>query len=543
MLERLIENWLDSAGERSYQRCFCQILTGQGFHIVHSTAHTPLEFGKDVIAVSPENKLVGYQLKGHPGGTMKPRDFDAIRGQLEQLATLAIDIPGYEKKVLEECYLVTNGEIDEAVYYQIQRLNDSLVQRGHLPEKIKTITRGKLLAWALSLGLSLWPSEMQDFGNLVKLLNYSGHEMFPAHIFDSLLRNTLCFDEEVKSAELKRRMTSAAIMVAVALHSFSRRKNHYAEITAWTMFITYVIAACEKNGVNYAKHGKEAVLSARNAIYDLLGQLCEEAAEREVLFEGDLYTDFSFYSPRVLLLSALMAVYWMWSEAETWERPHHKVLVEKLIPDTLPPKWLWGEGAISNFLAFFWYRKKNNESEDTDKMVASLLALLLLNKTGSSQGEPLASPYYNTEEVVQHQYSKVLGCLDPFEGDSFDRQSYFCESLMMCLVRSNLKPACKELWPMFTKLSHERVVPDQAWQFCLYRTGDAARNETHIYPSKVHWGDLQKICEERSAEDIPVALKADPVLLLLFVNIFPFRASFSTIGFLQKEFDGTAPSS
>jgi len=157
VLERLIENWLDSASERSYQRCFCQMLTGQGFHIVHNTEHTPLEFGKDVIAVSPTRKLVGYQLKGHPGETLKPRHFDEIRGQLEQLATLALAIPGFEGKVPDECYLVTNGEIDEAVYHQIQLLNASLVQRGHPPEKIKTITRGTLLAWAQSLGLSLWP--------------------------------------------------------------------------------------------------------------------------------------------------------------------------------------------------------------------------------------------------------------------------------------------------------------------------------------------------------------------------------------------------
>jgi hypothetical protein len=34
-------------------------------------------------------------------------------------------------------------------------------------------------------------------------------------------------------------------------------------------------------------------------------------------------------------------------------------------------------------------------------------------------------------------------------------------------------------------------------------------------------------------------LKADPILLLLFVNVFPFRAGFSVVKFLQKEFDGT----
>ena len=79
MLERLIENWLDSAGERTYQRCFCQMLIGQGYRIVHSTEHTPLELGKDVIAVSSDDKIVGFQLKGNPGKSPKPSQFDEIR--------------------------------------------------------------------------------------------------------------------------------------------------------------------------------------------------------------------------------------------------------------------------------------------------------------------------------------------------------------------------------------------------------------------------------------------------------------------------------
>lgn len=537
MLERLLENWLDSASERSYQRCFCQMLTGQGVRIVHSTEHTPLEFGKDIIAISPDRKLVGYQLKGHPGGTMKPRDFDEIRGQLEQLATLALAIPGFEGKVPDECFLVTNGEIDEAVYHQIQLLNASLVQRGHPTEKIKTITRGTMLDWSKSLGLSLWPSEIEDFGNLVRLLNYKGDEMFPAHVFDPLLQHTLRFDKEVKSGELARRVTSAAIMTAVALHSFSNRKNHFAEVTAWIMFIAYVIAACEKNKIDYVKHCKEAVLVAREGIYDLLGQLCEEASERKVLVEGDPFSDFAFYRPRVLLVSALMAIYWMWSQEEAWKCSNHKSLVEKLIPESLPSNWLWGEGVIPHFLVYLWYRKKVAFSQDNDLMVAVVLSALLRNKVGCDGREALASPYYSAEDVIQHLYQQALGCPDPFEGDSFDGNSYFCESLMMCLVRSNLKQICQELWPDFTKISHERVEPNQAWQFCLYRIGDAGRNETQIYPKTFLWSDLKAICEEYEASYVPAALKADPILLLMFVSIFPFRGSFAVIKFLHRQFN------
>jgi hypothetical protein len=223
VLERLIENWLDNASERSYQHCFCQMLIGQGYRIVHNTEHTPLELGKDVIAVSPDGKVVGFQLKGNPGKSLKPSQFNEIRGQLEQLATYALGIPGYEKKIPDECYLVTNGEIDEAVSVELQRLNAALESRGHPHEKIKMITRGTLLSWANSLGLSLWPSEIEDFSNFIKLLNCAGNEIFPAEIFDPLLRHTLRMDETLKTAELRRRITSAAVMTAVALHSFSRR--------------------------------------------------------------------------------------------------------------------------------------------------------------------------------------------------------------------------------------------------------------------------------------------------------------------------------
>ena len=387
-------------------------------------------------------------------------------------------------------------------------------------------------------GGDVGPSEMADFGNLVKLLNYKGDELFPAQILDPLLRNTLRFSQEVKANELSRRVTSAAVMTAVALHSFSRRKNHFAEITAWTMFITYAIAACEKNGVNYSKHCKEAVLAARDGIYDLLGQICEEASDRGTLVEGDPFSEFAFYRPRALMIYALMAIYWMWSEAETWKRPPHKTLVENLIPETLPQDWLWGEGAIPNFLSFAWYRKKVAPSLDHDTMIAAVLAELLRNKTSEEQ-EPLASPYYGAEEVVQHQYRHVLGCQDPFEGDGFEGVSYFCESLMMCLVRANLKQRCQELWRDFTKVNHERLTPNQAWQFGLLRTGDAAKNETQIYPPTVQWSDLQETCREHSAADVPADLKADSSLLLLYVNIFPFRSSFSATKFLHKKFDGT----
>ena len=225
----------------------------------------------------------------------------------------------------------------------------------------------------------------------------------------------------------------------------------------------------------------------------------------------------------------------MWSYAEGWNEPKHKAVVEGLIPENLPPQSLWGEGAIPHFLAFTWYRKRITASPARDEFVAAVLRDILRNKLGPA--EHLPSPYYGIEDVVRHKYLKILGCDDPFEGDGFEGTSYICESLMMYLVRANLKERCKELWPDFTRINHERVVPDEAWRFALYRAGEGATNTTNIYPSTMQWKDLQELSAEHGGADIPEALKADPILLLLFVTIFPFRASFSVMKFLHKKFD------
>jgi hypothetical protein len=36
-------------------------------------------------------------------------------------------------------------------------------------------------------------------------------------------------------------------------------------------------------------------------------------------------------------------------------------------------------------------------------------------------------------------------------------------------------------------------VPDEAWRFALYRTGEGATNTTHIYPSTMQGKNLHEV--------------------------------------------------
>ena len=87
MHERLVEGWLDSANERSYQAPFCQMLVADGHRIIHTTRHAPIEFGKDIITVNPDGVTCVFQLKGNPGGRLTLTQFNEIYAQLSQLAT------------------------------------------------------------------------------------------------------------------------------------------------------------------------------------------------------------------------------------------------------------------------------------------------------------------------------------------------------------------------------------------------------------------------------------------------------------------------
>jgi hypothetical protein len=45
VIERVIENWLTNANERSYQLAFCQLLASEGESVVYVSPHGSLEQG------------------------------------------------------------------------------------------------------------------------------------------------------------------------------------------------------------------------------------------------------------------------------------------------------------------------------------------------------------------------------------------------------------------------------------------------------------------------------------------------------------------
>jgi hypothetical protein len=300
--ERLLEGWLDSAGERTYQGPFCQLLAAQGYTVLHSTRHAPIEFGKDVIAVAPDGVPCAYQLKGNPGGRLTHAQYREIAPQLFELATQAIVFPGCPAGP-HRSYLVTNGYVEEEVQRAIDDMNRKFEQGG--AARVEIIARGQLLEW-FGQHADLWPSEIPELHRVLKLLVSLGNEQPPCDLLHELLVPMLLLEEQaverLGAPELRRRITSAALVTAVCLRPFSQRENHYTVLAAWVLYIMYATAACERYGHDPRDLAGPSVSIARETVLRSLLDLADEASRREHHVEGNPLVDTIAYRGRRTLV-------------------------------------------------------------------------------------------------------------------------------------------------------------------------------------------------------------------------------------------------
>jgi len=180
MLERVIENWLDKASERSFQKPFCYMLSANGFTVIHLTRHTGMELGKDVIAVAPDGTPCAYQLKGAINGKISLKQWNKeISSQVLNLVTVKIVHPSINSSKHHRSYLVTNGELQEEVIHAIDGMNRGFANIGQPNYKLETIVRGQLINLAKDLETNFWPTELVDINTLLELFLEDGKGNLP----------------------------------------------------------------------------------------------------------------------------------------------------------------------------------------------------------------------------------------------------------------------------------------------------------------------------------------------------------------------------
>jgi hypothetical protein len=537
VLERLIESWLDSASERSYQAPFCQMLAAEGHLVVHSTRHSPIEFGKDIISIDPEGIPCAFQLKGNPGGRLTLNQLRDIKGQLLELVTQPIVHPGVPKGSRHRCYLVTNGETEEEVHRSLDDINRELENLGFGANRMELWSRGRLLEMATRLGASLWPSELEDLNTLLEILVHRGDDLLPIEKFDKLFKRLLKLEEDdstkLFASEGKRRISSAAVLTAVALRNFSLKENHYATIAAWTIFVAYTISACERHQLRYQDAARAAVEIAKDTIFDALSSLCDEVKDNQKLLTSGPEIA-PIYMGRATVVFALLSLYWLWSREREWPVAAHKTFLDAWLPKDHSQSFLWGEGAVPQYLAQYWYFSSVDPTWRSEGQLGSLLFAIIKMKL-DYPGQQFPSPYFGFEDFLKHLLAGFLQSgQDPLRDETAHRMSFMAEGVMHLFVRTNLKQTAKQLWPGYTNLGLKRFEVEETWNYCLYRT-DRGKEIMTLPLATKQWDDLVNEARECRVMKVPAALAKEKWILALFIVLLPYRATPEVIRYLGRQ--------
>lgn len=521
MLEKLIENWLNSAGERTYQPVFCQMLARQGYTVIHSTRHSPIEYGKDIIAIHLDGTPCAFQLKGNPGSRLTLAQYREIAPQLAELVNQQIEHPAISKTIQHRTFLVTNGEIDEEVQQAIEQTNASNVRSGYPDRILQTMAKGQLLAWAKELDVSLWPSELDDTKALLEILTNSGNELFPAGKFHELLSRLLKLEfgqSELTAAEFNRRISSSALFTAICLTPFSKRDNHWAIISAWALFSVYLIASAAKSG-RPEKEVADILAITEEAIFNELTSLMNETLYRETpLVEGDSLSDFVVYQWRYTLLVGIGSLTWMWmNHADAWPNLDFKAKLEKFLPEDQSTLQLWGDAAVPQFLLHIWQIEAKGNAKKSRELLESLC-----NRCVHIH---LPAVYRDVEAVIELVLSETLDDFDP--PFSLDQNgpinSWMTKQLVLHMARHGMKTECQSIWADYSKTTSFVFLPSEPWMYGLFKCSHG-NNMQYVPKTPEKWENVLQEANANPAENIPLELLSRPWLLALWILICPQRA-------------------
>ena len=528
MLEKIIENWLDKASERSFQQPYCYMLSAEGHTIIHSTRHTAMEMGKDIITIAPDGMPCAFQLKAGNISLVKWRS--EVSPQIEDLVVGKINHPSVNNSKHHRSYLVTNGNIAEEVSRAIDDRNRTWENQNQPYLHLQTIVRGELLGKAKTLGTDLWPSELTDIKTLLEMFLEDGKGILPKEKLASLFESTFVLDNERTPSEnhCRRTIASAGLLCAISTSSFSNENNHAAGIEAWMLYIAYVFALAERRMLSANTYKGELEI-ATETLYNYLANLCNEIREREDLVEGPSLEDSYVYDVRLTWLLALLSIYALWRRRDGVPKDEVDDFLREFCKEKRNRLKLWGEAAIPQWLSFFWYFRRIDGTMEPDILIGHLISLICKLNHPTSEAF-LANPYYEAEEILPY----VWGLTEEPLMETFTGNSYALEGLVHLYVRRNWKQDMKSLWPDVTRLASVFFDPENFWDF--YRWRNQEGTVKIVIPERTQkWEELKALSFESKGACIPPTMKNDSILLLLFLCVYPHRMNAEIMRWLDTQ--------
>ena len=519
MIERLIENWLTSSGERGYEVAFAQLLASEEHRVIQGPVHHPHEHGKDILTFSANGELHAYQLKGPD--LVKLRDFENLQEQLFALAGTAITHPAVDPpRRADRVFLVTTATLTPPVRDRIEKFNISTVPDGWPP--IEPIERDQLVARFVAAHGTYLPQSLPDVRTLVELYYSDPASLFPVKMFAGYLSEILPFPPQDASVPACRQaIASVTLLTAYAAASWARSENHLCVAQAWlTACVTLMrFAAVRTLDTRLWLGSYELALEAARVA---LASLSKEAAHAKDLVVFDLI-DGLVYPTRALFVSGFLSAYFL-SERTLGDVDEPATeRVRTILTRETSHVQIVGESAVPAFMMMACALEHLGQIQMAKGMMLSLVRDLSKMNQRHSAGA-LADPYHDTEQILLQQ----VGADSDLEGEEFDGRSYMLHVAIEWLTRRLWRQHLAMMWPDITQVQFFEFQPSSPDQYLAVQD-DAGELKMWFAGQPQSWAALlaqsQTLDRSRLPEILWVRREMIPYLPLLF----PYRLT-ATLG-------------
>ena len=525
MIERVIENWLDNSTEREYEFGFSQVLVSKRYKIVSKSSHGPGEHGKDLVCADLAGHYHAFQLKT---GNINLEHWRRIRGEIEELVVLPIEHPNVPPASQFTPYLVTNGQISSDVRHQIVQFN--ALWMGRSGRQLELIERGPLLQDFLELHKTLLPVDPVDFERFLRLFLADRLEFLDKAQFSKFLEKLLPLDETLPRARLSRVFSSTAVLAAYVLSSYSKPRNHLAQIEGWILTVSHLLLLAESYPTYKSIWHRTLALCLE--AWDIgTSALAREALTSATWAEGDPLTDSLVISYRSVILAGYLSAYALLLAKRNQEREVRDEIYLRILRSVRERKlFFWGESAGPFFYAVLVLLQSRGEEGLACQLAASLISTITHeNKLGHVPGVP--DPYCTPDELAR-QY--VLGEDVLPDNVSFAGRSFTLKVFVEFLARRERKQSLKSLWYGITGIDSAEFAPHAPRDIFRWRNKDGAL-VIRRWKQPQEWQELYDLAT--SVPDAPNLLSANyPEYLLPLVMAYPHRLTPHSARLIENTF-------
>jgi hypothetical protein len=516
MNERLVEDWLAKASERSYQTPFAQALMAERMQILR-IGHSSHEHGKDIIALDAKNRVHAYQLKD---GDLDLQDFEKGLGQLTALVETPVEHPGIKGKPSHQPWLVISGKTSIPVEDRIRLHNIGWKKRGYRP--LRTINGSELIGRFSKMTENFWPQMPEDSRRLFNLFLADGKHCLDRDAFSKLISSVTATGDKAPKTEIIRRMAAANLFASYALSPFYTSKNHWEIIQGWTMTAAQIAWEAEKAKLP-PKVWRPTFQRAIDEALVSLDSLANEALQPDALHPRGFELDELTKSRCTICAAGIAAkVLVAHHRSQQWDQ---EALAKKTIEQLFlnGRLFIWGESAIPSFLIIMWALDNLRGDQFADRILFAAIGGLAYQNSKLSNPK-LSEPYDSADEALTKNLRRV------FEGEkaleTHAMSSYTLESLVIIAARRMWRNVLATIWTPITKIDLIKLVPDDPIDLLLWNWGHKrGNNQSRKFPSPQSWNALLNESRRNEDDSLPGVIKDEFDFALLFLLCFPHRLS------------------